>query len=426
MGKSSLRVQTMHRLQSEGVGCAAIDMTLIGTQQITPEQWYATLVAFLAYKFQIKQNIRNWWRERQELSLVSRLSEFIETVLLQEISQPIVIFIDEVDSVLSLKFPIDDFFALIRAWYNKRSENSAYNRLTFTLLGVTTPADLISDKNRTPFNIGKAIDLKGFDLSEASPLLPGLAGVVSQPKAILQQILYWSGGQPFLTQKLCHLVVSSYQLQDKDFGNILLGNEAFWLSQLVNKYIIDNWESQDEPEHLRTIRDRFAAALRAAGITRNEQRVGRLLGLYQQVLSASQGGQGRQGGTREGGQILSLPHHVPPSGVPVDDSSEQIELLLSGLVVKHEGFLQVRNPIYQAVFNLDWVNKQLEKLRPYSAALQAWLASECQDNSRLLRGQALQDALSWAGSRSLSSQDYQFLAASQELDRQQVLLTLEA
>jgi hypothetical protein len=29
------------------------------------------------------------------------------------------------------------------------------------------------------------------------------------------------------------------------------------IKQLVQKYVIDNWESQDEPEHLRTIRDRI-------------------------------------------------------------------------------------------------------------------------------------------------------------------------
>jgi hypothetical protein len=44
MGKSSLRVQTMQRLQAEGVACAAIDITAIGTSEITPEQWYASII----------------------------------------------------------------------------------------------------------------------------------------------------------------------------------------------------------------------------------------------------------------------------------------------------------------------------------------------------------------------------------------------
>lgn len=38
MGKSSLRVQTMQRLQAQGIACAAIDITAIGTSEVTPEQ----------------------------------------------------------------------------------------------------------------------------------------------------------------------------------------------------------------------------------------------------------------------------------------------------------------------------------------------------------------------------------------------------
>ena len=40
MGKSSLLVRTRHRLQQEGFKCTAIDMTNIGSEMITPAQWY--------------------------------------------------------------------------------------------------------------------------------------------------------------------------------------------------------------------------------------------------------------------------------------------------------------------------------------------------------------------------------------------------
>ncbi|NES00221.1 MAG: hypothetical protein F6J86_41575, partial [Symploca sp. SIO1B1] len=44
MGKSSLRVKTMQRLQAEGFVCVAIDITAIGTTDITPEEWYAGII----------------------------------------------------------------------------------------------------------------------------------------------------------------------------------------------------------------------------------------------------------------------------------------------------------------------------------------------------------------------------------------------
>lgn len=47
------------------------------------------------------------------------------------------------------------------------------------------------------------------------------------------------------------------------------------LAQFVQEHILQDWERQDEPEHLKTIRNRLLA---------DEQRIGRLLGLYQRVL----------------------------------------------------------------------------------------------------------------------------------------------
>ena len=104
MGKSSLRVRAMRRLQAVGIVCAFIDLTGIGKEDVTPEKWYAGIINSLVSSCQLgdKINWRNWWRERRDLlSPLQRFSLFIEEVILVEISQNIVIFIDEIDRVLS-------------------------------------------------------------------------------------------------------------------------------------------------------------------------------------------------------------------------------------------------------------------------------------------------------------------------------------
>lgn len=413
MGKSSLRVQMMRRLQAENIACTAIDLTAIGTASVTLAQWYASIAATIASSFKIQVNLRTWWRDREHLTPVLRLNEFIEEVLLPSTNQKIVIFIDEVDSVLALNFPTDDFFALLRSCYNKRADRADYCRLTFALLGVTTPNDLIADKNRTPFNIGSAIQLKGFELEEALPLAKGLEENIENSVEILREILSWTGGQPFLTQKLCKLVAEAPEnfklLSENDsetnfskistfsqnISNQTISDFQFLISKIVQIRILEKWETQDEPEHLKTIRDRLKS---------NPKRIGRLLGFYQEILQA----------------------YPDNEGIQSDDSREEMELVLSGITVKCQGKLRVYNPIYASVFNQDWVQKELAKGRPYSEALNAWEAANGSDTSRLLRGQALQEALTWASDKSLSDRDYQFLAASQELDKQQVQIALEA
>ena len=59
-------------------------------------------------------DLDTWWADLGLLSPVQKLSKFIETVLLVSITERIVIFVDEIDSILSLQFNLDDFFAVIR------------------------------------------------------------------------------------------------------------------------------------------------------------------------------------------------------------------------------------------------------------------------------------------------------------------------
>jgi len=322
MGKSSLMVRMMKHLQQEGLCCAAIDMTRLGSEDVTAEQWYKGLAVELWQSFDLvgKVNLKSWWKEQFNLSPVQRLSRFFDEIILREVkladdtvAPQIVIFLDELDCILGLDFAVNDFFALVRSCYNQRGINSAYKRLCFVLLGVATPSDLITDHYRTPFNIGQAIEIKGFKLDEAQPLLQGLTNKVNNPQAVLKEVLFWTNGQPFLTQKICSLIRNSSNAIAQKVAQV-------WIEDLVRKNIIENWEAQDEPEHLRTIRDR---------ILKGEKDINKMLKLYQQVL--------------EQGQVSLI------------DTPESRELILSGLLIKHEGHLIVHNRIYELIFNSDWV-----------------------------------------------------------------------
>src|SRR4029450_8842932 len=108
----------------------------------------------------------------------------------------------------------DEFFAGIRECYNRRTEDPEFNRLTFCLLGVATPADLIQDPRTTPFNIGRRIELTDFTEEEAAPLAHGLGREAQTGSQLLQRILYWTNGHPYLTQRLCHAASEDVTVRD--------------------------------------------------------------------------------------------------------------------------------------------------------------------------------------------------------------------
>ena len=385
-GKSSLRLRTRHRIESTDNGrCASVDMTRIGSENITPTQWYQGIAFDLlrSLKLYKQVDLPQWWAAQGTLSPVQKLGNFFEEILLNSFPQEnFFIFVDEIDSVQSLRFPVDDFFALVRYFYNQRAEYPLYQRLTWALFGAASPSALVSDIRRTPFNVGIAISLPGFTLTEAASLLPGLIPYVERPQQVLSAILEWTNGQPFLTQKLCSLV----QQEGQSSGHIEIPFEedGLWVEQLVRTYVIENWMFQDEPEHLRTVQ-RYLLS--------DPTQVGRLLAQYQQMLQQDEG--------------------LVVSGTPDDFYT----LLLSGLAIQNKGILRVQNRIYCEVFNLAWVQQQQANLRPYAVKLDRWVKSNYQDESQLLRARALIDAQEWSAGKSLGDLDYQFLAASQLSER---------
>lgn len=372
MGKSSLKLRAMKTLSHQGFQCVEIDLGILGGA--TVDQWYAGLVAELWDELSLTSGINDdleWWSLSLHAVLApeARFLKFIEDILLTNCLTDIVIFLDEVDNIINLDFR-DGFLTLIRECYEKRAKNHQYRRLTFCLLGVATPSSLRKNKLQSPFNIGRAINLTGFTFDESRPLIKGLRDKFDQPKIILKEILKWTRGQPFLTQKICSLIVETNQTGDIN------------LAHLIQEKIINNWEIQDEPEHLKTIRDRLLY---------NQDSKARLLTIYQRILENQ--------------------------GIPIDGSEEQLELCLSGIVTQQQdNQLKVSNPIYQQVFNQQWVAQQLFAISPYQNAIAVWEKSDRQDQSRLLRGEALAEAQNWSRKHNITELERDFLQQSEILE----------
>lgn len=386
MGKSSLLVRTIQKLRQDSVLCAIINPQARGTS-LSEDKWYAGTIKRLIEDLHLTDRVdfSKWWKEldAQSISAVERFYELIDNIILDYIDQDVVIFVEEVDHLLSLKFDTDGFFALIRLLHEQRSNKPKYRRLTFVFVGVATPYDLIRGHQYSSFNIGYAVELNGFLLEEAKPLMAGLIGQVSDPAGVLKEVLDWTGGQPFLTQRLLGLIVKE---PVKTLPTEVL------VRQVVENQIIDQWESQDI--HLKTVRDRILQS--------DEQKRGRLLGIYQQILLEGE--------------------------IAADDSLEQMQLRLAGCVVKRNGQLKLYNPIYRLALNQLWVERELSALRPafYAEAMKEWYENNKEKSSFLLWGKALANAEAWAAGKRLSDDDNEFLQKSRERDRQEQEQKLES
>lgn len=312
MGKSSLMIRAAGKLRNLGIGVAVLDLSAIG-QNLTVEQWYSGLMMQLGLRLNLEDELIEFWQLHPELGPLQRWLAAIRTVVLPKYPDRLVIFVDEIDVVLSLPFSTDEFFAGIRECYNLRSEEPALERLTFCLLGVATPADLIRNTRMTPFNIGRRIELRDFAEAEAAPLTKGLSQNGRKGHSLLKRILYWSGGHPFLTQRLCRAAAEDPLINTADAVDKLC-EELFFTRR-----------ARERDDNLLFVRER---------ILRSETDLAGLLYAYRTVL--------------RGRRMID------------DESSPLVSILrLSGIVRAESGNLKVRNRIYNRVFDLDWVQSNL-------------------------------------------------------------------
>jgi WD40 repeat protein len=312
MGKSSLMVRAAARLRNEGVAVVVLDLTKVG-QNLSAEQWYDGLLYQVGEQLDLEQELDDFWQNHPRLGPVQRWIAAVRQVILARVPGRLVIFVDEIDTVRSLPFSTDEFFAAIRACYNERTEDPDYQRVTFCLLGVASPSDLIRDTRLTPFNIGHRIELPDFSEAEAAPLMQGLGRKEPEGRALLQRVLYWTQGHPYLTQRLCQAVARDAGVSD-----------AAGVDRLCEELFLSP-RARERDDNLLFVRER---------LLRSESDLAGLLDLYAKVRSGQR--------------------------VRDDQTSPLVSLLrLSGITRVAEGYLQVRNRIYAQVFDRAWVTAHM-------------------------------------------------------------------
>jgi WD40 repeat protein len=312
MGKSSLMLRTAARLRKAGIHVAALDLTGIGTN-ISPEQWYSGLTVQLGDRLNLEDELLDFWSLNLSIGPMQRWISAIRKVVLPSRAGRLAIFIDEIDAVASLNFSTDEFFSGIRECYNLRNEDAEMNRLTFCLLGVVNPSELIRDTRTTPFNVGRRIELNDFTEQEASSLAEGFRRSAAENEALLKRIFYWTNGHPYLTQRLCKVVSENG-----------VHHPTHDLDESIERTFFSK-RAQENDDNLIFVRER---------LLHSGADVAELLNLYSRV--------------RRNKIVVA------------DDSQPLVSILrLSGIARAENGRLRIRNRIYDRVFNDKWVTANL-------------------------------------------------------------------
>lgn len=267
MGKSSLLTNAANQLKQEGFRAIVVDLMNMGTTA-TQEQWYLALLTDITEMLGLSDDFDpvNWWDQRIRFPVAYRWVLFCREMLELVVGR-IVIFIDEINTTLSLDFA-DEFFAAIRAMTRARRHNHRLARLTFVFAGLQQPNARAEVSAKSPFNLGERVEILDFTLEEAFQFLQLFNVDERYGRAVIEAIHGWTSGHPYLTQKLCSAVESRlaekrppHELVDDVVHETLMGSAADRDSNLlyVREMLTRRATRGDEDQILCTYRDIFSA-----------------------------------------------------------------------------------------------------------------------------------------------------------------------
>ncbi len=327
MGKSSLMAQTAFKLAARGIRFVAVDVAGELGSALDAGDWYDGLIHKIASDLDLDLDVAAWSRQAGGTHN-QRFLQFFREEVAGRIQAPVVVFLDEIDSTLKLAFT-DDLFTAIRTMYNERAFVPAYRQITFCLLGVATPNELIKDRRTTAYNVGRTLELRDFDpaVDDLAPLARALSGDSEVAQSLLSRVLSWTNGHPYLTLRFCDALSAGASRRPEEVDAYA---EAFF----------SDLDKLGTEVHFQQILRFLATRLTDELAT---------LDLYERILR----------GKRE----------------PDQPALAHMQLKLSGLVKRGpQGLLAVRNRLYERLFDLEWVRQTrprqtIRKLRWAGASL---------------------------------------------------------
>ena len=315
-GKSSLIASISARLQNNGIKVAVLNLAQIGERDGGTDagRWYYSIAYRLLRQFRLKIDLQSWWQDKSFLSNRQRLVEFYAEVVLQNIQDKVVVFVDEIQQIADRSFA-GHLLASIRAAYNGRSTEPELSRLTFVLLGDCDPLELADDPQTSPFNVSQEIRLGDFTREDLNVFATELNLAPADADLALDRVFHWTGGQPYLSQKLCRCIA-----RERISGDITDEIDRLATHQLAGRAALN---SEPHLSHINRV------------VLSDKKKSEPLLTLFGRI---------RKGIKIEFDPELSLHRR----------------LLAIGLVVANEqGVLQIRNRVYENVFTARWANENL-------------------------------------------------------------------
>lgn len=199
-GKTSLLLRAAHAARRSGALVAMVDWRKLAEQAVpAPDDGLRILAERIAAELKLGK-IDSWWNARDARSERNPLVDFFWQVALTNTTAPILVVVDDLEAAPDSPLA-RDLLAAIAGCYARRGREADFARLNFVLAGCVAPRSGGDERHALPVD-AEVVEPADFSADETYRLAVAFGGEPELAQALLDRIYAWTGGQPYLTQKV--------------------------------------------------------------------------------------------------------------------------------------------------------------------------------------------------------------------------------
>ncbi|MCU0545442.1 MAG: AAA-like domain-containing protein [Oscillatoriaceae cyanobacterium Prado104] len=218
MGKTSLMARILYQAKEKGYRTVPLSFQHADAAAFANLdellRWFCTKIR---RKLHLPHKIDDYWTDTYGSK--DNCTAYFEDCLLPENDAPLVLGLDEVDRVFQYPKIADDFFGLLRAWYEEAGYGDSDSELWAKLRLVvvhSTEVYIPLNVNQSPFNVGLPIELSEFSAEQVADLARrhGLNWQMNTVEKLMNIV----GGHPYLVRVALYHIARKIAGGDRGFS----------------------------------------------------------------------------------------------------------------------------------------------------------------------------------------------------------------
>jgi hypothetical protein len=252
MGKTSLLLRILDVAKTLGYHTVSLNIDQVDELILSDlDRFLRWLCANVARQLHLKPRLDEYWDE--DLGSKISCTAYFQDYLLQEISTPLVLALDEVNQIFEHPQMAKDFFPLLRSWYEEAKTLPIWQKLR-PIVVHSTEIYIPLQLSQSPFNVGLPIQLNTFSQAEVQQLAQRYGLDWDDDGIGARQLMDLVGGHPALVN------IALYHLSRGDITLAQLLKTAPTATGIYHQHLQRHWATLAEQPELARALDRVLSA----------------------------------------------------------------------------------------------------------------------------------------------------------------------